>query len=196
MAPRRRGIGTRIVAFAIVAIIVLAVLGLALFASSPGGSASTGTSTYIASSESTSNSTAIGAQQLNFDSTIASGLQIQVKLNATTMSQGGALRAQISLVNTLDQNLSLSATSIPIFQYWNNYDFFCAGYASDFGRLFGYAVFSGLYNAENVSSAASPLRLAPIAEVPCAYDIRANGVVFLPDGDLGVLLGQGQNGVQ
>jgi len=191
VAARRRGIGTRIVAIAVVVIVVLGVLGLVLLAPSPGGSESASNSASLVKSESATSSTSVGAQQLNYESTDASGLQIQVKLNATTMPQGGALAAQISLFNTLDQNLSLSAAPNPTFQYWNNYDFYCEGYASDFGRLFGYAVFSGLYNAENVSGAPSPLALAPIAEVPCAYDIRANGVVFLPDGDRGVLLGQG-----
>jgi hypothetical protein len=191
MAPRRRGIGTRIVASALVAIILLGVLGLALFASGPSSSTSTSASTYNGNSESTSNSTAMSAQQLTYDSVITSGVQIQVALNTTTVPLNGAVLAQISLHNTLDQNLSLSveSSSDQTFGNWTEYDSIC-GDVGQFGTLFGYALFSGHYDAENFSLAPAPLQLAPELPLSCVGGGGEYGsVVFLPDSSTGVING-------
>jgi hypothetical protein len=191
MAPLRRGIGTRIIAFAIVAIILLGALGLALFASGPSRSTSTSASTYHGSSESTSNSTAIGAQQSTYDSPITSGVQIQVALNTTMVPINGAVLAQISLHNTLDQNLSLSveSSSDQTFGNWTEYDSIC-GDMGQFGTLFGYALFSGHYDAENFSLAPAPLQLAPELPLPCVGGGGQYGsVVFLPNSSTGVING-------
>jgi len=191
MGPRRRGIGTRIIAFAIVAIILLGLLGLALFASGPGRSTSTGTSTYHGNSESTSNSTAISAQQSTYDSAITSGVQIQVALNTTMVPMNGAVLAQISLHNTLDQNLSLSveSSSDQAFGNWSQYDSIC-GDTGQFGTLFGYALFSGHYVAQNFSLAPAPLQLAPQLPLPCVGGGGEYGtVVFLPNSSIGVING-------
>jgi hypothetical protein len=191
MAPRRRGIGTRIIAFAIVVIILLCALGLALFASSQSRSTSTSTSTYHGNSEATSNSTAISAQQSTYDSAITSGVQIEVALNTTMMPMNGAVLAQISLHNTLDQNLSLSVESSfdQTFGNWTEYDSIC-GDMGQFGTLFGYALFSGHYDAQNFSLAPAPLQLAPELPLPCVGGGGEYGsVVFLPDSSTGVING-------
>jgi len=132
---------------------------------------------------------------LTFDSAIASGLQIQVKLNATTIPQGGALAAQISLFNTLDQNLSLSrgSSSDAAIMNWDFYDFQCE--YSAVGEVFGYALFSGHYAAQNISLAAGPLQLVPNIESACFGSPIADGIVLLPNSDNGVLsFSQGQVG--
>jgi hypothetical protein len=191
MAPRGRGIGTRIVPPVILAIILLGVLGLALFATGPNKSASTSTSTNLGPSESTSNSTTISAQQSTYDSAINSGVQIQVALNTTMMPINGAALAQISLHNTLDRNLSLSvkSSSKQAFGNWSEYDSFC-GNDGQFGKLFGYALFPGHYVAQNFSLAPTPLQLAPQVPLPCVGGGGEYGtIVFLPNSSIGVING-------
>ena len=124
---------------------------------------------------------------MTFDSAIVSGLQVQVKLNATTIPQGGALAAQVSLFNTLDQNLSLSRNSSlnAAINNWDYYDFEC-GYSA-VGELFAYALFSGHYAAENISLASGPLQLVPNIAAPCFASPFADGIVLLPNSDNGVL---------
>jgi hypothetical protein len=191
MAPRRRGIGTRIIAFAIVVVILLAALGLVLFASGQSRSTSTSTSTHHGNSESTSNSTTIGAQQSTYVSAVTSGVQIQVALNTTMVPMDGAVLTQISLHNTLDQNLSLSveSSSDQTFGNWSEYDSIC-GDTGQFGTLFGYALFSGHYDAENFSLAPAPLQLAPELPLPCVGGGgEFGGVVFLPNSSIGIING-------
>ena len=103
-------------------------------------------------------------QQLTSYATDSSGLQIQVALNTTMMPLNGAVLAQISLYNALDQNLSLSVQSSDhAFGNWSEYNSFC-GDTGQFGTLFEYTLFGGHYAAENFSLDPAPLQLAP--EVP------------------------------
>jgi hypothetical protein len=112
-----------------------------------------------------------------------SGLQLQIVLNSTSIRQGGALRAQIVLLNTLAGNLTLAPdySSNPDILKWNGYDFLCG--INQLWGLAGFALFSGLFSPENISSAGSPLSLAPQAAIPCVIWPRPVTVILLPYSD-------------
>src|SRR2546421_11606059 len=63
-----------------------------------------------------------------FKSSVSStGLQLRIEVNATTISQGGIVAAQIDLVNTLATGLSLDAnfSANPDLAAWNGYNSAC-----------------------------------------------------------------------
>ena len=195
MAVNRKGTETRVVAITIVVLIVLAVLGLALFETRTASSSSSSSSSHSGSSASQSTqsnfSESMTEQQLTTYATDSSGIQIQVALNTTMMPKNGAVLAQVSLHNTLDQNLSLSveSSSDQAFGNWSEYNSFC-GDTGQFGTLFGYALFSGHYTAENFSVAPTPLQLAPQVPLSCFGGGGEYGtVIFLPNSSIGVING-------
>ncbi len=123
--------------------------------------------------------------------TAPSGLELNLNLNATTIGMGSALGAQISFYNPLDQNLSVSIANSPnsTIAAWTNDDFVCGD--NTLFSLGAYALFQGHYSSENLSSAVTPLWLAPPVALPCIVQ-GSDSVVFLPDSSnasLGVLGG-------
>jgi hypothetical protein len=113
--------------------------------------------------------------------------QLQVQVNATTISPGGAVRASISLLNVLPYNLSITPgyPSNSSIASWNGYDFICGGGGGGGGSpiwsLAGYAVFEGHYSAANISSAGRPLTMNPPIIVECPVDVNPDKIVFLPN---------------
>ena len=112
-------------------------------------------------------------------------------LNSTVVASGGTVAAQITLFNSLDQNLSL-APSFPensTIQSWNAYDFLCG--ENNLLPMIGYALFQGDYTPDNISLAGSPLQLAPFVELPCAIWPNPTSIVFLPKNDTAEIYGTG-----
>jgi hypothetical protein len=172
MAPQRPGVGAPTAAFVVVILVIVGVMGLVSVTLPSGGGA-----------VSSSTSTTTEEQQPTFFSMVSpSGLQLQLKLNATAIQSGSALIAQITLFNPLDENLSLflpNLASNSTIATWNDYDFVCSG--NSMWNLGGYALFKGHYSSDNVSSAGEPLMLAPpVAYLSCINNTR-NLFVFLPN---------------
>src|SRR5208283_4380026 len=115
-------------------------------------------------------------------STSATVLQLQVRLNATTIRSGHAVSAQITIVNPLNQNVSV----VPDYQAdgsilsWNNYDFMCGGLAASnpTWSLAGYALFKGHYTSANLSATGAPLSLDPPLVIECISEPVPSSVVF------------------
>jgi len=107
--------------------------------------------------------------------------ELQVELNGTTIRQGGALTAVITIFNPLPENLSVAPdySSNSTIAHWNEYDFWCDG--SAMWSLAGYALFQGHYSSENISSAGNPLELAPQVALPCALEPNPVLIVLLPE---------------
>jgi hypothetical protein len=108
-------------------------------------------------------------------------------LNSTVVASGGAVGAQLTLFNPLDQNLSL-ATSFranSTIEGWNGYDFLCG--ENNFLPVLGYALFQGDYSQGNISAAGSPLQLAPSVNSGCVTYPKPTSIVFLPESDSAVL---------
>jgi len=140
------------------------------------------TSTVVQSSTTTNSVTAISTTISTVTSIITYlPLQLQLKLNATTIPFGGSILAQISLFNPLSENFSIasSTTTNSTIISWNGYDFICD--TSPMSPLAGYALFDGFYTSANISSAGDPLTLAPPIEPPCALLRTPDSYVFLPN---------------
>jgi hypothetical protein len=92
--------------------------------------------------------------------------------------------ATVSLFNTLTGNVSIipgSQTNSTLAN-WDSHDFLCD--AHPLWSLAGYALFSGHYTSNNISSAGDPLSLAgSSAAIPCALLTPPNSVIFLPQSD-------------
>jgi hypothetical protein len=162
----------RTVAGLVLAILVVAALGAGYLAVGSGRQASTSTSSV----EPTSTTTSAAS---------SSGLELRVGLNATTMLPGQTLAANVTLFNTLNEDLSLplSAPANLTSQIgaWNNDDFWCGtgGLAS---LVAGFALFRGRVSAENLSQAPGPLQLDAVLQAPCNgfYTGQEESIVFLP----------------
>lgn len=131
---------------------------------------------------SSSTSTTNGEQPpSSYSVTAPSGLELNLNLNATTMGVGSALGAQITFFNPLKENLSIPVeySSNSKIAAWTDSDFVCGGNSLYF--LAAYALFQGRYSPENVSSAGTPLLLAPPAGFSCLSPLRPNVVIFLPN---------------
>jgi hypothetical protein len=92
--------------------------------------------------------------------------------------------ATVSLFNTLTRNVSVIPGSQPnsTLASWDSYDFLCD--VNPIWSLAGYALFSGDYVSNNISSAGDPLSLAQSsAAIPCALFPQPNSIVFLPLSD-------------
>jgi hypothetical protein len=103
-----------------------------------------------------------GKHLVTFYSAISSvGLQLQFELNTTVIQEGGALKAQVYLYNTLSQNLSLAPdlSANPNIVTWDGYDFLCGN--SPVYDVFGFALYQGHYAPTNVSQAGTPLQMTP-----------------------------------
>jgi len=103
-----------------------------------------------------------------FSSPVSSaGLQLRIRLNSTTIPQGGVVTAQVDLVNTLPTDVSLDASfsSNPNLVAWNGYNSGCGFSSVD--HIFEYALYSGHFTAANVSKAGPPLQLRPARLLSC-----------------------------
>ncbi|HEV2121136.1 MAG TPA: hypothetical protein VGS11_13670, partial [Candidatus Bathyarchaeia archaeon] len=131
--------------------------------------------------------TIVFRQTATFSSHVSpEGLQLQIRLNTTTLQQGGALTAQIVVMNTLNRNITLTPrySSNSNISIWNMIDFLC-GDAPYWGRggLAGFALFHGHITPVNLSLAGNPLTLAPTVPISCAVFSRPTSVVILPFSD-------------
>jgi hypothetical protein len=133
-------------------------------------------------------------------STSATSLQLQVRLNATTIRSGHAVSAQITIVNPLSQNVSV----VPDYQAdgsilsWNSYDFLCGGLSASnpTWSLAGYALFKGHYTSANLSAAGAPLSLEPPLLIECVSEPVPSSIVFYPNGSsIAAYFEPGQNGI-
>lgn len=113
---------------------------------------------------------------------LGSLLQLHVELNATSIRSGQAITVEVALLNPLAVNISAFSPDPPnsVITVWNGFDFVCS--QSPVWSLFGYAVFKGHYVTSNLSSAMTPLRLAPPVGVPCIQGFSPNLFVFGPNG--------------
>jgi len=107
-------------------------------------------------------------------------LLLQVSLNASSIQSGEAVFAEIGLMNRFGMNLSVIPPypANPTIASWNGYDYLCGGGA--FSTMVGYALFEGHYDANNLTSAGNPLRLAPPVAIPCALFLPPALTIFLP----------------
>jgi hypothetical protein len=111
------------------------------------------------------------------------GLQLELTLNATTMSFDGAITGQMRVVNTLDQNVTVPVVQSQNLTTWSSYTDVCPS-----GYFMGYAVFPGHFTAGNISSAGPPLEMVPgdtgIICPPSAYlppnPQSSSQITFLP----------------
>jgi hypothetical protein len=115
------------------------------------------------------------------------GLQLRVILNSTNIHSHGALGVQIQVVNTRDQNVSVSMPPANAIESgdmyeWSEYDEVCAGNPSDY--IAAFAVFQGHYSEANLS-AGTQLLEAPIWASFCGAGFYApSEVTFHPNSDL------------
>lgn len=169
MARQSLGIGTAAMVFAIVIIVVVASIGVISLVSEPD------------SISSSSSRTTAERLPSSYSVTAPSGLELDLKLNATTIGVGSALGAQIAFYNPLDKNLTVTVAnpSNSTIATWTNDDFVCGENSLDF--LAAYALFQGRYSVENVSAAGTPLSLAPPVALPCMSPFGSDSVTFLPD---------------
>jgi hypothetical protein len=106
------------------------------------------------------------------------GLQLKMTLNSTSIPSHGALAAQIQVVNTLNQNVSIpmpgynqTITGLgQTMESLNDFDYTCSQNPSHF--LADFALFQGHITAANLSSAGTPLSLNPhfVLFCPPFYD--------------------------
>lgn len=194
----RKAIGTTVIVVAMIIIIAIGTIAFVTLSSQGASTSSISSSasmqSSISNSGSTSTSTSSSASysteqvtESNTTITASSGLELRVNLNSTVVPSGGAVAAQITLFNSLDQNLSL-APSFPAnstIQSWNGYDFLCG--ENNFLPMLGYALFQGDYSQGNISLTGSPLQLAPPVNAGCVTYPKPTSIVFLPENDSAVL---------
>lgn len=170
MVPQRPGVRAPIAAFVVVILVIVGVMGLVSVTLPLGGV-----------SESSSSTTTQEQHPTFFSMVSSSGLQLQLKLNATTIQAGSSLMAQITLFNPLDENVSIfvpNLASNSTMTTWNDHDFVCS--QNSMWNLAGYALFKGHYSSDNLSSAGEPLMLAPPVSLSCINNGRGL-FVFLPN---------------
>jgi hypothetical protein len=116
------------------------------------------------------------------------GLQLQIKLKASGVAQGGALQAHILLVNTFSQNVLLHPdfAANPNIDKWNWDDYLCG--MSPVEHVFGFELLQGHYTAANLSQTGAPLTLMPPVAISCpnfAYgESYIQNAEFAPNSDV------------
>ena len=172
VAPHRAAIGHSAASFVVITVIVVSGWAFVSSMNPPSGRSTTG-----------------GVSQATFYSGVSSqGLQLQIKLNASEVPQGGALQAHVLLVNTLSESVTLhpNFTANPNIDSWNWDDYLCGG--SPVEHAFGFALLQGHYTAANLSQAGPPITLAPPVAIPCvnsAYgESYIRSVEFAPNSDM------------
>jgi hypothetical protein len=170
----------------ILALLVAASLGIGYLAVNSGGQAATSTST---SSQQTPISTSVVGNPTTSataaSTTSSSGLELRIGLNATTIEPGKTLGANVTLFNTLDQNLSLlphypADFNKSTIQSWDNHDFPC-GESGSPSYLASFALLFGHFSVVNISRSL-PLQVAAWpAQLLCNGPVLPDMVVFLPN---------------
>ena len=112
---------------------------------------------------------AVGSSsEATFYSGISSqGLQLQIKLKASEVLQGGALQAHVLLVNTFPESITLHPNfeANPNINSWNWDDYLCGGSPVEYA--FAFALFQGHYTAANMTQPGTPMTLAPPVALTC-----------------------------
>ena len=111
-------------------------------------------------------------------------LRLQVKLNASAIGPGGAVTAVISVVNPLALNVTAipPATRNATLRSWDWMDFVCG--SNPLYSTASFALFKGRVNADNLSSAGTPLTLAPPVQPPCTLTGWPGALAFEPQGNV------------
>lgn len=182
MARQGATTGSKTIALvaAVVTLIVVGTIGFALVSSRSGGTTNSSTS-----------STSSGGSTTNYSTTSASGLRLQIQLNATTMQSGSALAAQVTLFNTLTENLSLKPnfSANPNIANWDNYDSLCG--LNQAANTFGFALYQEHFAAGNLSQAGTPMMLTPPVATGCpnrfASQAYIQNVEFAPESYLATM---------
>jgi hypothetical protein len=181
----------------VVVVVILIGATLAFVALAPRSNSSVSsstTSTSPSSSQTSESSTSSSSTTTTHYSTTspASGLQLQIALNATTVEEGSPLSAQISLFNTLLVGLPLRAnySANPNIANWDLYDYLC-GLSFSVEDVLGFAMFQGSYASGNLSQAGAPMLLTPPMATSCPnrfYDqAYVQSVEFAPESYLATL---------
>jgi hypothetical protein len=188
----------------IIAVILVATSLFFTFGGAPKATTSTDTDTATETNSlntaSVTNETTITMTTSNVTSTYVSPmvLQLRVRLNATTMRSGGAIAAEITIFNPLDEDVSIAPNyeSNSSILAWNGRDFICGGVpaGNPVWSLAGYGLFEGHYTPANLSLAGSPLTLIPPLFVSCPATPSPSTVVFLPKGTSTVAYSQPDQG--
>ena len=122
---------------------------------------------YSVTAPTTSETTTTSVQSSN-------GLQLQVSVNATTLTHGEALQISVSEYNALS-----TINNVTVATNWGVNGLALSACQNINELPFGVALFQGSYTAQNISQVAS-LDLFPV--VPCPMLIRLiTGYDFLPD---------------
>ena len=111
-----------------------------------------------------------------------SGLRFVMTLNATTVEAGGAIRAQVFVMNTLKTNVSVSPSPNQNITYWLGDETLCQTALTTY--LFGFAVYRGHYTASNISTAGRPLSLGAPLFLECPSGPFPSELVYLPNSDV------------
>jgi hypothetical protein len=172
MMTPRNAIGTTVVIVIVVIVIMIGTIGFVLFTSQSVPPATTNTA-----------SASSGQSSMSYSTVAPSGLQLQINLNmlnGTAVTQGTDLTVQVSLVNTLADNLTVTNNypPNPTIASWNAYDFVCG--SNPTWSLVGFALFVGDYSSANVSSAGRPLTLVPPLLSLCTSVAGLDRFIFLP----------------
>ena len=172
----------------ILALLVAASLGVGYLAENQNHQTSTSNSTSQQTTASAFINESSTTSRTAISTTSSSGLELRVELNATTMLPGKTLAAKVSLLNTLNESLSLPlsapANLTSQIAAWNNDDFACGigGLAS---YVAGFALFKGHVSADNLSLAPGPLQLATVVQL-CDISLvffQDASIVFLPQSE-------------
>lgn len=145
-------------------------------------SATSTTTSYTQVSTSSATSTA----PLVFASSVAAnGIQVKLYLNSTNMRSGGAITGFVTVVNTSDQNVTVTPLQQDLnLSTWPGYWVWAIDPCGFQYIPGGYAVFQGHFTAGNISLAAhNPLVLTPGPGGSCPEPpTRWGAITFLPGG--------------
>lgn len=177
----------RIVAGLVLAVLVVAALGAGYLAVNSGRQTATSKSTSQQTTVLTSIEESSNGSGAAISTVSSSGLELRVDLNATAMEPGQTLGANVTLFNTLDENLSLPlsapANLTSQIAAWNSDDFVCGIGGVGLGSyVAGFALFRGDVSAVNLSQAPDPLQLAtafPLCDVSLLLT-QEESIVFMP----------------
>jgi hypothetical protein len=129
-----------------------------------------------------------------------SGLSLQIEMNQTAFPVGGALSAEVRLVNTLNETLTPGinqSVDIGTLKQWAWNASVCGVKFTPVYDTFGFAVFNGTYTSQNFGGAGVPLLIgAPVGHSCFNFPFYPGGIqqiVFEPRSQLATVT---YNGVQ
>ncbi len=139
-------------------------------------------------------------EQSTFYSAVSpQGLQLQVRLNTSSIRSGGALTAQVSLFNTLSKNVSfvLDPSAMKKIGQWDSSELGSICGSNTVFDTFSFSLFRGRYTPANLSQATEPLQLIPFTPHCGGFigEQRIQEIMFAPNSDnatvTGSVLGSG-----